>query len=171
LETLPTNCPNQLFADGPRASSFVLPSKSPAAHLTTHACIQLAVQALKRRNFRSAHEDVEMYMLEEDVATVATEVPVWLDSEEMRRLGLSGVEGCLTGHIDILRFEVGSKIGIWDFKPAAEREESAHVQVALYALMLATRTGIPLSEFECGFFDEKDAFAFSAEEFWRERNF
>jgi hypothetical protein len=105
-------------------------------------------------------------MVENDSATIAAEVPVWLERDEMRRFGFADSDGCLTGHIDILRFASDSRIEVWDFKPNAKDEDKAHVQVFLYALMLSTRTGIPLTLFDCGYFDERDAFLFAAQGIW-----
>ncbi len=55
-------------------------------------------------------------------------------------------------------------IGVWDYKPRAAAERDAHIQVFLYALMLALRTGLPLTAFLCGYFDEKDAYIFRPSE-------
>ena len=66
----------------------------------------------------------------------------------------------LTGHIDLLRYE-DQKIAVWDYKPHAALEFKAVTQVFLYALMLAARTGISLTHFRCGYFDEKDLYVFS----------
>jgi hypothetical protein len=66
----------------------------------------------------------------------------------------------LTGHIDVLRLEEDGRLGVWDYKPHAAAERDACIQVFLYALMLSLRTGLPLSAFLCGYFDEKDAYLF-----------
>jgi hypothetical protein len=66
----------------------------------------------------------------------------------------------LTGHIDVLRREEDGRLGVWDYKPRAAAERDAHIQVFLYALMLSLRTGLPLTAFLCGYFDEKDAYLF-----------
>jgi hypothetical protein len=49
---------------------------------------------------------------------------------------------------------------ILDDKPDARKETHAHVQLTIYALALARRTGLPLRYFKCGWFDEKDYFDF-----------
>jgi hypothetical protein len=66
----------------------------------------------------------------------------------------------LAGHIDVLRHEDDGLLGVWDYKPRAAAERWAHIQVFLYALMLALRTGLPMNAFLCGYFDEKDAYIF-----------
>lgn len=162
LLTLPTHCPNQYFLSGPRASNYEIALEVDPKHTKDHPLIARTREALDVRRFKSAHEDVEKSLLESDPYCIATEVPVWFESEEMSRLGLIVTPGeNLTGHIDVLRYD-GDVIGIWDFKPAAAREETATVQVYLYARMLSVRTGVPLESVECGYFDEQDAFEFSA---------
>ncbi|MBU4503046.1 MAG: PD-(D/E)XK nuclease family protein [Nanoarchaeota archaeon] len=69
----------------------------------------------------------------------------------------------MTGHIDILRIE-DEKIWVWDYKPNAHKEKYASTQTYFYALMLSKRTGIPLDDFRCGYFDQNHAFAFKPEE-------
>ncbi len=88
-------------------------------------------------------------MLINDTATIATEVPVYMN--------LGG--GVVTGHIDILqiRFE---KLHVIDYKPQAEKEKTAASQVYLYALGLSKATGIPLRAFVCAYFDDKDCYEF-----------
>jgi len=49
---------------------------------------------------------------------------------------------------------------ILDYKPDTRKETHAHVQLTIYALALARRTGLPLMFFKCGWFDEKDYFDF-----------
>jgi len=44
------------------------------------------------------------------------------------------------------------------------REEYASTQTYFYALMLSKRTGIPLENFRCGYFDSHYAFMFKPEE-------
>ena len=74
--------------------------------------------------------------------------------------GCRGTREALTGHIDVLRREDDGLLGVWDYKPHAAAERSAHIQVFLYTLMLALRTGLPINAFLCGYFDEKDAYIF-----------
>jgi ATP-dependent exoDNAse (exonuclease V) beta subunit len=65
----------------------------------------------------------------------------------------------ITGHIDFLQIRNG-QIHILDYKPEARKEKHAHVQLTIYALALARRTGLPVRFFKCGWFDEKDYFEF-----------
>ena len=49
---------------------------------------------------------------------------------------------------------------ILDYKPEARKEKHAHVQLTIYALALARRANLPLKNFKCAWFDEKDYFEF-----------
>ena len=162
LLTLPSHCPNQYFLSGPRVSNCSGETYIQLAHTKSHPIITLARDALAARRYKSAHEDVEKFLLENDPVAIASEVPIWLEPSELPLLGASTVSGHgLTGHIDVLRCQ-GDTIEIWDFKPKAASEASAALQVFLYALLLSTRTGIPISSFRCGYFDDEDAFEFMA---------
>jgi hypothetical protein len=105
-------------------------------------------------------------MLEKDPYTVASEIPVWIESREFKDyLDIFKTKDALTGHIDILRYEKDEKVGVWDYKPKAYDEKFAAMQVFLYAFMLSVRTGIALKNFVCGYFDEVDALYFNPSEF------
>jgi ATP-dependent exoDNAse (exonuclease V) beta subunit len=96
--------------------------------------------------------------------TVAVEIPVFLTKEDIeyyrqRRFDLGFESNIITGHIDFLQIRNGH-IHILDYKPEAREETHAHVQLTIYALALARRTGLPLKFFKCGWFDEKDYFEF-----------
>ncbi len=159
LGSLLKYCPHEYFFSGSRASGFIMNLKAPVTHFPFHSICLLAEEALKAGRLRSGHENVEKFLLESDPATIACEVPVWYQQPQNGKLN---IEGVLTGHIDILRYEKDGMIGIWDYKPRARYERKAHMQVYLYALMLSQRTGIPLSNFLCGYFDSTDAYIFPA---------
>ncbi len=159
LLSLLSYCPKEYFLSGSRASGFIININTPMEHSSCHSLSSYAIEALKAGKFRSGHENVEKYFLESDPETIACEVPVWYEQPQNSKLRINGK---LTGHIDILRYEKNGMIGIWDYKPRAKSEKKAHMQVYLYALMLSQRTGIPLSKFLCGYFDCKDAYYFKA---------
>jgi len=163
LSTLPYSCPNQYFFSGPRASGHKFQLNADLINVEKHEIINTTADALNERILKSAHEDVEKYFLETDPSAIAAEVPVWLEPDEMKKFKFlkSSFIGTLTGHIDLLRYENDGRIGIWDYKPRAKYEKSAHIQVFLYALMLSQRTGIPLNKFLCGYFDSKIVFCFN----------
>lgn len=161
LRSLLIYCPQEYFFSGSRASGFILTMQVSMNHSTSHGISSFVLKALSVGKFKSGHENVEKYMLESDPDTIACEVPVWYEKPEESRLQITGK---LTGHIDVLRFEKNGRIGIWDYKPRARYEKKAHMQVYLYALMLSQRSGIPLNNFLCGYFDSNDAYFFNAED-------
>ncbi len=166
LHALFANCPNHLFRDTVFRASGVgrgrLRLSIPLTRVTNHGIITLAGRSHSFREVSTRHENLQKYFLDHDPTTVACEVPVWMESWEFADyLRILGTREPLTGHIDVLRHEGDGLLGVWDYKPHAAAERNAHIQVFLYALMLSLRTGIPLSAFHCGYFDEKDAYLFS----------
>ena len=137
----------------------------PLTRLKDHDIIALAAESRGHDTVSSRHENLQKFFLECDPTTVACEVPVWMESWEFEDYPrILGSRDALTGHIDVLRLEPDGLIGVWDYKPRAAAERDAHIQVFLYALMLALRTGLPLTAFLCGYFDEKDAYIFRPSE-------
>ena len=65
----------------------------------------------------------------------------------------------VTGHIDFLQIRNGY-LHILDYKPEGRNEKHAHVQLTIYALALARRTGLLLKNIKCAWFDEKDYLEF-----------
>jgi hypothetical protein len=113
----------------------------------------------------SRHENLQKYFLAHNPHTVACEVPVWMEAWEFADYArILKTRDTLTGYIDVLRCEDDGRLGVWDYKPRAAAERSADLQVFLYALMLALRTGLPLTAFLCGYFDEQTAYLFEPAE-------
>jgi transposase-like protein len=108
---------------------------------------------------RERHQVIEDFFLINDSATVAVEVPVYLTPSEGRSIGLS-IPKTLTGHIDILQMRK-KRIHILDYKPDAEYDKSAQMQLTLYAFALSKRTKIPLKNMTCAYFNENGYFQFS----------
>jgi hypothetical protein len=151
------HCPNELFqsSDGARCSDANLP------HLTlrlirkeTNAQALAKFGLLLAKRSKDRHPSIQHFMLVNDSATVAVEVPIYLYSYEAPDLALSAV---LTGHIDIVQIR-GHRVWILDYKPEASREKRAKYQIYLYARALSVRTGIPLHRFALAYFDDKDYF-------------
>lgn len=160
------NCPNDYFKTGPRGShlKFKIP-KLEIKEVTGHEVCGLTQQGLMVNNarFNSNHSKVQVFMLEYDDKTLAVEVPIWLNPDEIDNFKeIFKEDAPLTGHIDVLRIE-DDKIWIWDYKPNAHRETYAATQVYFYALMLSKRTGIDLDKFRCGYFDDNFAYVFKPE--------
>ena len=59
----------------------------------------------------------------------------------------------VTGHIDFLQIRNGA-IHILDYKPDA-RTNKPFAQLTIYALALSYLTGIPLFDFKCAWFNER----------------
>ncbi len=156
------NCPNSYFSQGPRSSALTFKIKDIKIHqLQGHEVNTLAKQALETANSRNAHTAIEIFMLKNDEKTLAVEVPLWLENNELADYNeLFNSELPLTGHIDILRME-DNKIWVWDYKPNASKEIHAPTQIFFYAYMLSKRTSIPIENFRCGYFDSTYAFIFN----------
>lgn len=167
LEKMFLTCPDKYFSNGgPRSSllRFKLLGTSPK-EATTHEVSLLSKHGLSINfdRIKDNHSRVQLFMLEHDKKTIAIEVPLWLHHNELGHYNtLFNTEEELTGHIDILRIE-NSKIWVWDYKPNPQKEVYATTQVYFYALMLSKRTGIPLTEFRCGYFNDNLAYTFLPE--------
>ena len=100
---------------------------------------------------------VQRFLLAVDKATVAVEVPVFLDPQETN--AILGRPGGMLGHIDFLQvFEFS--VVILDYKPDAAHEKTVIDQLLLYAIALSRRTGIHLRRIQCAWFDENDYYRF-----------
>ncbi|MBS3146626.1 PD-(D/E)XK nuclease family protein [Candidatus Woesearchaeota archaeon] len=160
LHTIEQTCPHDYFFSGPRSSSLHFKLNFDVKCIESHEISKLARQAMIDGNTRDAHSIVELFLLQHDNKTVAVEIPLWLENNEIADYPkIFSSKEPLTGHIDILRVEDG-KIWIWDYKPRASYEKYATTQTYFYALMLSKRTGISLDHFRCGYFDSAYAFVF-----------
>ncbi len=157
------DCPNHLFSEEPRSSGLRIKLLEALICNQSHEITNLTKVGFSTyQQYKSNHEHLQVYLMNNDPTTVACEVPLWLDFTEYsdyKNLFPNG--GTLTGHVDVLRFENDGKIWIWDFKPNAHKERYAAGQIYSYAIMLSCRTGIPLSEIRCGYFDANSAFIFT----------
>lgn len=156
------SCPDDFFNSGPRSSSLKFNLKNlELFEVQGHEVSDLARLGLQNPRKLSAHSKVQLFMLERDDKTLAVEVPLWLNPDELDSYNeLFGTQEPLTGHIDALRIE-GGLIWIWDYKPGANKEKFAATQVYFYAYMLSKRTNIPLDMFRCGYFDDNIAYVFN----------
>lgn len=161
LENMFNSCPHENFTIGPRSSSLSFNLNIEKKEIKNHETCYLAEKALDiMDNYKTNHSKVEVFMLERDNKTIAVEVPIWLNHDELELFNdLFSTKEPLSGHIDILRIE-DDKIWIWDYKPKAHKEKFAHVQTLFYAIMLSKRTGIDLKHFKCGYFDETTSYIF-----------
>ena len=153
--------PHRIFENDDRCSQVKVDINTMRKDRNNNACrlAELAMGAVTDN--RKRHDVVEEFMLANDTATVAVEVPVWFWENKIFNFdtGKMGVGIC--GHIDILQLK-WREIYVLDFKPEAakEKEEKVCSQLYLYARGLSFRTGIPLKRFRCAWFDENDYFEF-----------
>jgi len=163
LNEMFTQCPEEKFSTTLRSSALKFHLGIEPKKIEGHEISKMAEMALDWNQYRTAHSNVQVFMLQNDEATLGVEVPIWMDSQELTSYTqIFNCEEPLSGHIDLIRVEDG-KIWIWDYKPNAEKERYATTQVYFYALMMSKRTGIPLERFMCGYFDETHAFVFKPE--------
>lgn len=153
-------CPQTPFDEGPRSSALRFPINASVTEID-HPVIRLAEAGLANPEFKTAHSNVQVFMLKHDTHSVAVEVPIWMEQGEMgSHAEKFDEEGALSGHIDVLRIEEDNKVWVWDYKPNAHREKWAATQIYYYAQMLSKRTALPLQNFRCGWFDDKKAYTF-----------
>jgi len=161
-----TKCPNEYFQAGPRSSKLKFKLNGLIHQIVGHEVSDMALNGLRinNDNYKTNHSKVQLFMLENDDKTIAMEIPIWIEPDELGSIkNVVDNKLPLTGHIDILRLEEG-KIWIWDYKPNAYNEKYAATQVYFYALMLSKRSGIALDNFRCGYFDSFYAYIFKPED-------
>ena len=147
-----------------RSSKFPARFWPPIARKENYATRLAALVLPTAAANKKRHETLQRFMLVNDSATVAVEIPVYLTDEDIayyreRGFKLDFENDLITGHIDFLQVRDGY-LQILDYKPEARKEKHAHVQLTIYALALARRANLPLKNFKCAWFDEKDYFEF-----------
>jgi len=127
-------------------------SKNNLANKLTSLALNLA------KSNKQRHEAVQNFMLINDSTTIATEIPVYLTQDDITyfisrkfTLPLENQPTPITGHIDILQVRNGL-IHILDYKPEA-KTQSPIEQLTIYALAVASKTKLALSDFKCAWFD------------------
>ena len=166
LSNLISNCPNEYFENKNRSSTLRFKLNVNLKNDYENEICLLANYGLElnKERFPSNHLKVQMFMLENDKKTIAIEVPIWFEQNELINFrGILKNDEPFTGHIDILRIE-DNKIWIWDYKPNASKEEFAATQTYFYALMLSKRINLSLDNFMCGYFDKDVAYVFDPSE-------
>lgn len=171
LELVAVECPHQAFVESQkRASEYkdtfnleqvkITPKSNSATRFAN-----FVMQAVANNKLR--HEILQEFMLINDSVTVAVEVPVLLDADDILHYKNSlnfdvplqmESEDVITGHIDIVQIRNGM-IHIMDYKPSAKKEKPIE-QLTIYALALSRLTTLRLFHFKCAWFDEEDYFEF-----------
>ncbi len=111
-----------------------------------YACRLAGLALATTKKNRERHGVVQDFMLANDTATLACEVPVYLDSDEVGRFRLFrdsdlDLREGVTGHIDLVQIRYGY-VHLLDFKPKAAKERYAMAQLLVYALVLSARARI-----------------------------
>ena len=104
-----------------------------------------------RRNNRERHNLVEKFMLVNDTATIACEVPVWYWEKS--------IDSGITGHIDLLQVR-GGNVVILDYKPGARADRKAAQQLYHYAVALSFRAKVDFENIRCAWFDENNYYEY-----------
>ena len=188
LELVPSDCPHQHFT----GKKSMRASESPLMFSKTQMIVRSKVnyanklckfvlQSVKDR--RRRHQALQNFMLYNDSVTVATEVPIFIEKEDLEHLRdelgfefhtrfrtktsesseptptpTTKLPKVITGHIDMLQIRNG-QVHILDYKPKAEKTKPIE-QLTLYAMALSRLTGLRLFDFKCAWFDENDYFEF-----------
>ena len=171
LELAVVECPHQIFQNpAKRASEFKNIFNLEQVKITpkNNTAVKIAnfiMQAVANNKMR--HEVLQEFMLSNDTVTIATEVPVLLNSDDLKHyrhelnfevpINLNDEEH-ITGHIDLVQIRNGS-VHIMDFKPSASKAKPIE-QLTLYALALSRLTGLRLYHFKCAWFDNKNYYEF-----------
>jgi transposase-like protein len=88
LKDIPRKCPDRMFVCGKaRGSRIKLDFPIEAKRKTNYACRLAGLALAMTKNNRERHEVVQDFMLANDTATLACEVPVYLYSREAGKFG------------------------------------------------------------------------------------
>lgn len=171
LELTVAECPHQIFKDSKiRSSEFRNVFNLDEVRITgkSNRAVDMAKFVMQAvANNKERHQKLQEFMLFCDSTTIATEVPVLLDKEDLDhykialnfKVPLELKDGdVVTGHIDLLQLRNGM-IHILDYKPSAHKEKPIE-QLTLYALALSRLTSLRLYNFKCAWFDEDNYYEF-----------
>jgi transposase-like protein len=150
-------CPDVFFEVGERCSKPSFEAEAKARKTSNLACRMAGFAVQAATSNREKHKLVERFMLINDKATVACEIPVWYWEKN--------IDTGITGHIDILQVR-NDLVYILDYKPAAEKQNALKVasQLYQYASALSFRTRVPLKNMRCAWFDEESYYEYSPSE-------
>jgi len=195
LELIPSDCPHHHFTD----EKSMRASESPLTFSKTQMIVRakqnyankickFVLQSVKNR--RRRHEALQNFMLCNDSVTVATEVPIFIEREDLEHLQTQLGFEFYTKENKVRNQNIGKGsepptpvtflnsplpriiTGHIDFLQI--RNGQVHIldykpkaekvkpieQLTLYAMALSRLTGLRLFEFKCAWFDENDYFEF-----------
>ncbi len=175
LELIIAECPHQVFQESKlRASEYknifnldevrIVPKENRAVHNS-----RFVIQAVANNKLR--HEILQDFMLANDSVTVATEIPILLEKDDLlhyqNELGFDlgkildtkfEDNDVITGHIDLIQIRNGV-IHIMDYKPSAKKVKPIE-QLTIYALALSRLTTLRMFHFKCAWFDDENYYEF-----------
>ena len=166
LDTITSDYPHHLFTTTKHRASRLKTRFNPPIPQQSDDVTQLAKLVLPTSpSNKKRHETLQRFMLINDASTVAVEVPVYLTPQDIsyfkaQSLTFNLPSSFVTGHIDFLQVRNGT-VYILDYKPDAKKQRHASTQLMIYALALSRRTGIPLQNIICLWFDDQNSFQFS----------
>ncbi len=150
-----SGCPDTFFEVGKRCSKPSFQIKVKVRKTNNLAC-KIAGFAVKAAcNNRDRHKIVEKFMLINDKATIACEIPVWYWDKK--------IDNGVTGHIDLIQVR-NSIVYILDYKPDASKDKKATDQLYHYALGLSFRTKTSLEKIRCAWFDKDGYYEYNPSE-------
>ena len=107
LDAMHTSCPDEKFTSGPRSSALRFPVTADITEIPGHEVCSYARAGLEWAQYKTAHSNVQLFMLHNDDKTLGVEVPLWGDSHELDVDfdALFKDDGPLSGHIDVLQVD------------------------------------------------------------------
>lgn len=150
------NLQTEIFLSGPRASNQKangqLSLVKKKSILTEQAQFALSDPDKKL----SAHEKVQRFLLINDLTTICTELPVFLNPLETTTFK---IDTPLTGHIDVIQIQ-NDTVYILDYKPNLRNPVQYTGQLMAYKEALYQRTRIPYAQIKTAVFNEYEYFEF-----------
>ncbi len=178
-----------MFLSGPRCSSLDIDHNLETKekdniipHLT-----KLAFNSQPKNTDKSPHETVEDFFLINDSHTVCTELPVFINPEELGSTNSQSsnftrpkelrssysqnsysarpqeteidVEEPITGHIDLVQIRYDD-LHILDYKPNLNKPERHASQLHLYKKAIQERTSIPKDKIHTAVFNKHNYYEF-----------
>jgi len=152
IQGFENGCPDEFFEIGERCSKPRFKVDVKLKSQVNLACHMADFSVNAKRNNRERHSLVENFMIINDTATVASEVPVWYWEKS--------IDSGFTGHIDLIQIR-GGNVVILDYKPGADRDRKAAQQLYHYAVALSFRGKVPFERIRCAWFDENQYFEYN----------
>jgi len=145
-------CPDVFFEVGKRCSEPLFEIQVNTKKQVNLACKMAEFALLVAKENIQRHKIVERFMVINDNATIACEVPVWYWDKKFN----TGI----TGHIDMIQLR-NNLVYIVDYKPNASKDKNAANQLYHYASALSYRAKLPFGSIRCAWFDEESYFEYA----------